>query len=68
MSLSDISIKFTDDILTEIVQNAGAAKVLSWRFGSGFKRGESYLSETYRLIVDAEKDDGYRNIYIFLKI
>lgn len=59
MSLSDISIKFTEEVLIEIVQKAGATKVLSWCFGSGFKRGESYLSETYRLIVDAEKADGY---------
>lgn len=58
MSLSQISTKFTEHTLDEIVQKYGATKHVNWKFGSGFKKGDSYLSELYRLIVNGVKEDG----------
>ena len=60
MSLSEISIKFTEQVLDEILQkNNNAAKHTAWRFGDGFKKGDSYLSDVYRLLVDGIKANGY---------
>lgn len=39
MSLSDISIKFTDKTLDDIVQKCSGVKCTGWRFIGGFKKG-----------------------------
>ncbi|XP_014087647.1 uncharacterized protein [Bactrocera oleae] len=51
MSLSEISNKFTENTLDEIIQKAGGTKHTSYKFGEGFKKGDSYLSRVYRLTV-----------------
>lgn len=51
MSLSEISSKFTENTLDEIIQKAGGTKHTSYKFGEGFKKGDSYLSRVYRLTV-----------------
>lgn len=52
MSLSSISSHFTDATLDAIVQECGGTRHTAWHFGTGFKKGDSYLSETYRLHID----------------
>ncbi|XP_011181745.1 uncharacterized protein LOC105211807 [Zeugodacus cucurbitae] len=51
MSLSEISCKFTENTLDEIIQKAGGTKHTSYKFGECFKKGDSYLSRVYRLSV-----------------
>lgn len=51
MSLSKISKFFTEETLDKIVQNVGCTHHKSWSFGTGFKKGDSYLSDVYRLII-----------------
>lgn len=51
MSLSDISANFTEETLQYIIEKAGGVKYTSWEFAGGFKKGDSYLSEVYRVIV-----------------
>lgn len=58
MNLSAISIKFTEATLDEIIQKQGGCNYTSWSLGDGFKKGDSYLSEVYRIIVDGVKADG----------
>ncbi|XP_067640068.1 uncharacterized protein [Eurosta solidaginis] len=58
MSLSDISTKFTEKTLDEIIQKAGGTKHTSYQFGEGFKKGDSYLSKVFRLTVYGVKSDG----------
>lgn len=58
MNLSAISNKFTEATLDEIIQKKGGCKHTSWSLGDGFKKGDSYLSEVYRIIVDGVKTDG----------
>lgn len=52
MSLSDISSKFSEATLDEIIQKAGGTKHTSYKFGKGFKKGDSYLSKVFRLCVE----------------
>lgn len=55
MSLEDISSKFTNATLDEIVEKGGGgggSKHTSWKFGVGFKKGDSYLSDVYRIHID----------------
>lgn len=58
MELSAISVNFTESTLDEIIQKCGGVRHTSWSLGDGFKKGDSYLSEVYRLIVDGIKEDG----------
>lgn len=51
MSLRDISTKFTEATLDEIVCRAGGTKHTSYKFGQGFKKGDSYLSKVFRLSI-----------------
>lgn len=51
MSLTDISSKFTDTTCEEIIKKAGGTKYTSFKFGKGFKKGDSYLSKVFRLCV-----------------
>lgn len=65
MDLSSISIKFTEATLDAIIQKYGGQKHTGWKFGDGFKKGDSYLSEVYRVIVDGVTADGYLHIAPF---
>ncbi|XP_037936340.1 uncharacterized protein LOC119670234 [Teleopsis dalmanni] len=51
MSLTDISTHFTESTLDAIIQKAGGTKHTSFKFGKGFKKGDSYLSKVFRLCV-----------------
>lgn len=52
MSLATISPHFTAATLDAIVVECGGLRHTGWRFGTGFRKGDSYLSETYRLHID----------------
>ncbi|XP_036318178.1 uncharacterized protein LOC118733084 isoform X2 [Rhagoletis pomonella] len=69
MSLSDISNKFTEKTLDEIVQKAGGTKHTSYKFGPGFKKGDSYLSKVFRLTVDGvnEKNGSVLEVHLICK-
>uniref|UniRef100_U5ET49 Putative juvenile hormone-inducible protein n=1 Tax=Corethrella appendiculata TaxID=1370023 RepID=U5ET49_9DIPT len=58
MSLSEISEKFTEENLNEIIRKIGGEKFTKWEFAPGFKKGDSYLSEVYRVIVEGENKNG----------
>lgn len=58
MSLSDISIYFTEDTLNKCIQKAGGVKYVNWSFGSGFKKGDSYLSDVYRFQINGVDNKG----------
>lgn len=58
LSLSTISSKFTENTLHEIAIASGCTKTIKWSFGSGFRKGDSYLSELYRLVINCEKKNG----------
>ncbi|XP_035779548.1 uncharacterized protein LOC118459870 isoform X1 [Anopheles albimanus] len=48
--LSVISAKFTEATLDEIVQKVGGKRCTSWKMSdTEFKKGDSYLSELYRI-------------------
>lgn len=55
MSLSDISVKLNEEVLKEIVTKkyGPETKFAGWSFSGGFKSGDSYLSEVFRVIIDA---------------
>lgn len=57
MSLETISKKFTEDTLDEIVRNHGGIKHTAWRFGDGFRKEDTFISEVCRLIVTGIKED-----------
>lgn len=50
-SLSDVSPKFNEKSLDEIIIKAGGIKHTEWKFTGGVKKGDSYLSEVFKLIV-----------------
>lgn len=57
MSLADISIKFTEEHLNEIIIQSGGVKYTSWEFeGDASKKGDSYLSEVYKVAVRGIND------------
>lgn len=58
MSLSDISSKFTEETLQEIIENAGGVELISWEFAGGFRKGDSFLSEVYKLKVKGLNERG----------
>ncbi|KAG4079925.1 hypothetical protein HA402_006237 [Bradysia odoriphaga] len=57
MDLETISSKFTTEVLDTIVRNRGGTRHKSFRFGDGFRKGDSFLSDVYRLIVTGIKED-----------
>lgn len=57
MDLETISSKFTTEILDKIVRNHGGVRHKSYRFGDGFRKGDSFLSDVYRLIVTGIGED-----------
>lgn len=55
MQLENISPNFNEAVLNDIIRGYGGQKCTSWRFvGSDFGKGDSYLSEVYRLEVEDE--------------
>ena len=57
MSLSDISSKFTEEHLNEIIIKSGGVKYTSWEFeGGAIKKGDSYLSEVFNVVVRGLND------------
>lgn len=50
-SLSDVSLKFTKTSLDGIIIKAGGIKHTSYEFTGEFKKGDSYLSEVFKMIV-----------------
>lgn len=57
MSLSDISPVFNTEVLDEIVKAKGGVKHVAWHFRGGFNKGDSYLSEVFRVEIDALKNE-----------
>lgn len=52
MSLENISPNLTEKHLDEIVVKAGGVRHKSWAFeGAAGKKGDSYLSEVYKVVV-----------------
>ncbi|XP_063704718.1 uncharacterized protein LOC134834102 [Culicoides brevitarsis] len=58
MQLSDISTKFTQETVDAIVCRSGGVKSTAWRFVGGFKKGDSYLSQVFRLQIDGQRENG----------
>ena len=57
MSLAEISIKFTEEHLNEIIIQSGGVKYTSWEFeGDASKKGDSYLSEVFKVAVRGLND------------
>lgn len=57
-TFADISAKFNEETLDEIIRNAGGAKHTSYKFGEGGKKGDSYLSRVFRICVYGVKEEG----------
>uniref|UniRef100_A0A182VRI2 CHK kinase-like domain-containing protein n=1 Tax=Anopheles minimus TaxID=112268 RepID=A0A182VRI2_9DIPT len=58
VKLSDISAKFTEDTLDEIVRNAGGKRCISWKIPeTNFTKGDAYLSELYRIQLTGEPNE-----------
>lgn len=57
LGLELISKKFTCDILDTIIRETGGVKHKSWRFGDGFRKEDSFISEVCRLVVTGVKED-----------
>lgn len=61
MLLNSISEQFTEETLDKILQKNKGDKTFkhtSWKFGSGFKKGDSYLSEVFRLLINGIAENG----------
>lgn len=55
-TFADISAKFDEATLDEIIRNAGGTKHTSYKFGEGGKKGDSYLSRVFRICVYGVKE------------
>lgn len=70
MSLSEISPAFTTNVLDDIVKAKGGFKHLGWEFKGGFDKGDSMLSEQFRVEIEALKSEHSSetfNIYTVIK-
>jgi hypothetical protein len=57
MSLEEISPNFTEETLNEIIRKRGGVKYTSWHFeGEAGKKGDSYLSELFKVVVKGVDD------------
>lgn len=52
MSLSSISSKLTEEVLSELIKSAGAVEFTGWKFTRGFKKGDFYQSEVSKITVN----------------
>ncbi|XP_035896949.1 uncharacterized protein LOC118505364 isoform X1 [Anopheles stephensi] len=58
VKLSDISAKFTEETLDEIVRAAGGKRCISWKIPeTNFAKGDAYLSELYRIQLTGEPNE-----------
>uniref|UniRef100_A0A182M746 CHK kinase-like domain-containing protein n=1 Tax=Anopheles culicifacies TaxID=139723 RepID=A0A182M746_9DIPT len=58
VKLSDISPKFTEETLDEIVRSAGGKRCISWKIPeTNFTKGDAYLSELYRIQLTGERNE-----------
>jgi len=46
VNLSDVSDKFTEEVLADVLHRAcnGKVQLTDWKFGEGFAKGDSYMS------------------------
>lgn len=58
MDLRQISKKFSEETLDAIVRKCGGVRHTSYNFGDGFKKGDSYLSEAFRMLVNGVDEQG----------
>lgn len=57
MSLDAISPSFTEEHLNEIIRKKCGVRYTSWAFeGAAGKKGDSYLSEVYKVVVKGVND------------
>ncbi|KAH8287027.1 hypothetical protein KR054_000748 [Drosophila jambulina] len=57
-SFADISAKFSESTLDEIIQNVGGTRHTSYKFGPSGKKGDAYLSRVFRItIYGVKKED-----------
>ncbi|ALC49638.1 CG2004 [Drosophila busckii] len=63
-TFKDISICFNEEILDEIIREAGGSKHTSYKFGEGGKKGDSYLSRVFRLCVYGIKEPEGREMEV----
>lgn len=56
-SLSDVSPKFNERSLDEIIIKSGGVKHTGWQFTGGSKKGDSYLSEVFKMTVTGVDKD-----------
>lgn len=56
-SLSDVSPNFNEKSLDDIIIKAGGLKHTGWEFTGGSKKGDSYLSEVFKMIVKGVDKD-----------
>lgn len=66
MSLTDISNSFTETTCEDIIKKAGGTKYTSYKFGKGFKKGDSYLSQVFRLCVYGVNEATGENVEVNL--
>ncbi|KAL6263305.1 hypothetical protein P5V15_006103 [Pogonomyrmex californicus] len=63
VNLSDVSDKFTEEVLTDILCEAANGKkvqLTNWSFGEGFAKGDSYLSTVNKGILYGVTDDNLK--------
>lgn len=55
-SFADISAKFSEATLDEIIRNAGGTRHTSYKFGPSGKKGDAYLSRVFRITIYGVKE------------
>ncbi|EDV33769.1 uncharacterized protein Dana_GF19128 [Drosophila ananassae] len=55
-SFADISSKFSESTLDEIIKNAGGTRHTSYKFGPSGKKGDAYLSRVFRITIYGVKE------------
>lgn len=60
MSLESISPNLKEEHLNEIIRKFGGVKYTKWGFeiGEAAKKGDSYLSELFKVVLTGEDDKG----------
>lgn len=56
-SFADISAKFSESTLDEIIRNVGGTRHTSYKFGPSGKKGDAYLSRVFRITIYGVKED-----------
>ncbi|KAH8275950.1 hypothetical protein KR018_001900 [Drosophila ironensis] len=65
-SFADISAKFSEATLDEIIRKAGGTKHTSYKFGPSGKKGDAYLSRVFRITIYGvkESDQGEQELQV----